>query len=402
MSKVIQTSAVKNLFSATKTILDHNREIERIKGEKFNIFSILKMDTKENLTHSNFLGELLNPNGSHLKGDRFLQLFLNEIQCNHLELSSATVYLEHFIGKRCDTEKVGGRIDIYIEDKFKNSVSIENKIHAIDQYAQIERYVKHNKSKNRVYYLNLHGTSPHPDSKGDLDENEHYFIISYRENIVNWLNECLRESADIPILRETIRQYILLIKKLTSTMNENEEQALIRLILNNFEEANYIAANYSRAKESVCEDIRTHTITQLRSTIGERYDIFCGNSISTKYAQIWIKPKGIENPQVFFGIESFSGNSEYSNLFIGTFIHLDSKKQYKKLNTQERNNMYWADSLDIRPFDNYASDLSQPKFVQILASDETIKNRFVDHIIEEMKQYLSIHEQNVIDYLKSI
>lgn len=128
MSQSKRIKEVNNLLNATKIILDHNREIERIKGEKFNVFSILKMDTKENLTHSNFFGELLNPNGSHLKGDRFLQLFLNEIQCNHLELSSATVYLEYFIGKRCDTEKVGGRIDIYIEDKFKNSVSIENNL----------------------------------------------------------------------------------------------------------------------------------------------------------------------------------------------------------------------------------------------------------------------------------
>lgn len=402
MSQSKRIKEVNNLLNATKIILDHNREIERIKGEKFNVFSILKMDTKENLTHSNFFGELLNPNGSHLKGDRFLQLFLNEIQCNHLELSSATVYLEYFIGKRCDTEKVGGRIDIYIEDKFKNSVSIENKIHAIDQYAQIERYVKHNKSKNKVYYLNLHGTSPHSDSKGDLDENEHYFVISYRENIVNWLNECLKESTDIPILRETIRQYILLIKKLTSTMNENEEQALIRLILNNFEEASYIAANYSRAKESICEDIRTRAMTKLRARIGERYEIICGNSISTKYAQIWVKPIGFDNPQIFFGVESFSGNSEYANLFVGTFIHLDSKKEYKKLNTQERNNMYWADSVDIKPFDNYSSDLSQPKLIEILASDETIKNRFVDHLIDEIEQYLSVHEQNVIDYLKNV
>lgn len=45
------------------------------KGELFNTFSILKMETAENKTHSNFIAELLNPKGSHLKGSIFLERF---------------------------------------------------------------------------------------------------------------------------------------------------------------------------------------------------------------------------------------------------------------------------------------------------------------------------------------
>lgn len=66
------------LNSATK-ILEHQKELIRVKGESFNLFSILKMESKENSTHSAFLGELLNPKGSHLLGDVFLRLFLKEI-----------------------------------------------------------------------------------------------------------------------------------------------------------------------------------------------------------------------------------------------------------------------------------------------------------------------------------
>ena len=72
----MQFKSIKNILDSTKTIVEHQNILERIKGEKFNVFSILKMESKENDTHSNFIGELLNPQGSHFKGSIFLKLFL--------------------------------------------------------------------------------------------------------------------------------------------------------------------------------------------------------------------------------------------------------------------------------------------------------------------------------------
>ncbi len=398
----MQLKSIKNLLTSTKTIVEHQKKLERIKGEKFNVFSILKMESKENDTHSNFIGELLNPHGSHFKGNIFLKLFFQEINYTGINPESTSVYLEYFIGKRDDEGKTGGRIDIFLMDGSKNCVSIENKIYAIDQFAQIERYVKHNKTKNKVYYLTLNGTEPDINSSGELIANGDYYIISYRETIVNWLNKCVKESSDSPIVRETIRQYILLIKKLTSTMNDKEEQELIQLILNNFEESSYISNNISRAKEQICEEIRSLTINGLQLKLGDKFEIVSGNPISTKYAQIWLKPKGFDNPEVYFGVESFSGKSEYNNLFIGTFIFEDKKKEYKKLDAKEKDDPYWAYSIDISDFSNFKSALSQPVFIQYLATNDRIKIEFVDHIIEETVNYINNYENNVIEYLKSI
>ncbi len=56
-------------------------------------------------------------------------------------------------------------------------------------------------------------------------------LISYKHHILNWLYACLKEVSTLPIIRETILQYIVLIKKLTnqltSTGMENEIKEMI-------------------------------------------------------------------------------------------------------------------------------------------------------------------------------
>ena len=70
---------IKSLLSNVKILTEHQKKLRQIKGENFNVFSILKMESKENETHSAFLGELLRPKGSHNQGSKFLVLFLEII-----------------------------------------------------------------------------------------------------------------------------------------------------------------------------------------------------------------------------------------------------------------------------------------------------------------------------------
>ena len=102
------------LLRNAQVLLNKEYESQKNKGELFNTFSILKMETAENKTHSNFIAELLNPKGSHLKGSIFLELFLKEINYTEFEAQNASVKLEKHIGE-IDTERLtGGKIDIYI------------------------------------------------------------------------------------------------------------------------------------------------------------------------------------------------------------------------------------------------------------------------------------------------
>src|SRR5690606_40500724 len=56
---------------------------------------------------------------------------------------------------------------------------------------------------------------PSDSSKGGLETGKHFSIISYRDDIIAWLQQCLDISAEQPLLRESIKQYLLLIKKIT-------------------------------------------------------------------------------------------------------------------------------------------------------------------------------------------
>jgi len=46
---------VKKLLSNVADKVERSKEISRLKGENFNVFSILGFETKENKTHSRFL-----------------------------------------------------------------------------------------------------------------------------------------------------------------------------------------------------------------------------------------------------------------------------------------------------------------------------------------------------------
>ena len=248
-----KVSSIKNLLESSGRIAKHQEEIKRLRGENFNVFSILGMESRENETHSAFVGELLNPRGSHQFGNSFLKLFLDTVGYKgDFDIHSARLVLEKHVGSRDDEAKQGGRIDIYLIDAFGVSISIENKIYASDQFAQIERYVNHNQEKNTVYYLTLNGADASDASAGDLEEGEHYYAISYESTIIDWLNRCLKEATEQPILRESIKQYSILIKKLTNQLTDPKmEKEIIDLIANNYQEAKIIEANLRKVEISI-------------------------------------------------------------------------------------------------------------------------------------------------------
>lgn len=68
-------SNIADLLHNTNRVIAHHHEISRAKGEHFNLFSVLKIESRENNTHSAFLAELLDPKGCHLQGSIFLKLF---------------------------------------------------------------------------------------------------------------------------------------------------------------------------------------------------------------------------------------------------------------------------------------------------------------------------------------
>ncbi len=225
---------IERLFSEVKTIRMKYELLANITGENFNIFHILGLQTDEVRLHSAFLAELLNPNGSHNQGDRFLTLFINQLKINNFSTTSAKIFVEYFTTKISTDGENGGRIDILLKDLNNKQIIIENKIYAIDQPKQLIRYKNFDKSAV-LLYLNLFG-----EISKDLERitdklivGTDYQIISYEKHIIEWLEVCMKEAAVLPIIRETIHQYINLIKRLT---NQSTFKSMNTEIINLFRE----------------------------------------------------------------------------------------------------------------------------------------------------------------------
>lgn len=231
--------------------LDKQRKEEaRKRGEKYNIFSVLGLETSEVRTHSAFLASLLNPDGNHGVGCAFLKAFVSDMNLNELQLdtNNSQVTVEHVTGD--------GRIDILISDHNKKAIIIENKIYAGDQLEQLKRYDDYAKQQftngYRLLYLTLDGHKPSEDSTKGLKDNQ-YFRLAYNNNlnisdenpsdsnsdsnnvicqdIIHWLEECVKIAYNKPLVRETIIQYQSLIKSLTGAdMEKEESDNLIELL----------------------------------------------------------------------------------------------------------------------------------------------------------------------------
>jgi hypothetical protein len=314
---------VKSILKQSGQIITHQRELEEIRGEKFNIFSILSMETKEDATHSAFIAELLDPRGSHMMGAVFLKGFLKAIQHeDKFNVSSATVTREYYIGKVDFEKRTGGRIDILIKDNTGQTISIENKIYAGDQRFQIERYVNYNKYKNKVYYLTLTGCEPNEISKGDLNSKTDFRCLSYSNDIIDWLELCQMQAVSKPVIRESIRQYILLLKKLTHQLSDNAmEDKIIKLISSSYLPARTLANGIEKA-EILAANKLLNEIEELLSDDEDENWIVETDDISKKWnglnfwrkdiEKFWIKIEGypfIYKTENYLGIISEDDDS---------------------------------------------------------------------------------------------
>jgi len=203
-------SNIDNLLEQVTLITKRYEEIAKATGEDFNIFQTLGLQTKE-LSHSKIIAELLNPEGSHGKGNAFLKLFLGLAGiAEPQKFENATVEIEK--------AAKDGRVDIAIAGN-QATIIIENKIYAGDQDEQLARY-RQSFPNATIIYLTLDGHAPSESStKGS--KNAYDMLLSY-ERIIDWLEQCREKSADFPYLRETLAQYINLLKLLTGQTRRKE------------------------------------------------------------------------------------------------------------------------------------------------------------------------------------
>ena len=293
--------SVNELLLNAKSIIDKYQasQDERLSaGLLYNVFSEIGVSGWE-LQHSAFIASLLDPKGMHGVSEKFLKAFLEVFpkQNEKNETSVKTMdidYLNSYVQTEKDIgiikEDTGGKIDIFIElslqgvSQKKYAIVIENKLYAKDQKKQLQRYKNfaeaNYKDNYSILYLTLDGHKPSKDSIVDSESNG-IICVSYQNFICDWLDKCIKESAVLPLVRETIVQYRNLVNKLTfQEVNRMEENELIKLLLKdcNLEIAEQLQGQIQNAKEYFFEHFLVTWIKEVINDVeyvstldGERY-----------------------------------------------------------------------------------------------------------------------------------
>lgn len=258
--------------------------------ENFNIFSILRDVNDEVNLHSRLIFELLDRNGSHGQGTKFVKALMDEIQIANFDFNEYVVHREY------------KNIDILLTS-FNHAIVIENKIWADDKDRQLERYsevIKREGYDNiQIFYLTLDGKEPANISLGKLNLEKDVKLISYSFHIKNWIEECIRIVSRNPALRETLIQYQKIINQLTGkTMSEEQKNEIIDLLRenDNIVKAQLIAENWSAVKwqtefEFWCD---------FEELISEQYEILQAQKFSEKHLNSVIYQ--LRNRNYWYGI----------------------------------------------------------------------------------------------------
>lgn len=187
----------------------------------FNIFNVMRYGHYETRLHTPFLVYLFQQNNSNHGGRNFMDNFLKRIfpDLNTQKVGPIKVIEE--------LSTSFGQMDIFIQFTYESklfSIVIENKLDAVDQENQLQRYHdflesrKSNNCVNKLIYLTKNGRNPsipysisESDFKDLINTNE-LILLSYRHDISRVISVYLKEIPESGF-KQTLRQYHELISK---------------------------------------------------------------------------------------------------------------------------------------------------------------------------------------------
>ena len=368
------------------TLEQAQQEERNRKGENYNLFSILSIERYE-LKHSALIANLLDPEGSHGCGDAFLRAFFEiALKGTAYPFEECTLphsYTEYYTGPIAgDT---GGRIDILVKSS-QYGLIIENKIYAGDQDKQLIRYDNYGKEifgadGYLLVYLTLYGYDASKESTATKSAEEvGYLRLSYAEDILRWLEQCVRLAYDKPLVREPLNQYIRTIKQLTyQDMNQENIEKIIDLAVDHPE----VVATLSSKRDAIAQGIREKYIfAELKKYADQKGWLY--DDSESSYNE--------EEPKIRFCKEGWGGSiiisadseGKKSNYgwWINLWIGIDSKEAgAKKLACLEKQSPEYPMGWEYLTTPNWYSAENFPAMKTSVAQE--IINK-LDEIIEEL------------------
>ena len=316
-------SNIQNLLIRTDCMLENQKQLSEASGENFNIFKILDVGRLEVLTHSKFLFELLSTKGSHGMGDNFLNLFVSEV----LKLPPLNSVIS--VKREFSTES-GRRVDFVIKAS-KQIIGIEMKIDAKDQKDQLKDYYESLKIINEtvhLYYLTLDGKKASKSSLGEhskeskKDQKIEYEAISFKKEILNWVNLCIKESATKPVLREALIQYKVLLENLTGKRRELEVELGQKLALNPGDLRSALTVSKAAVEARII--LQSKFWNSLKQRL-ESYDknvlFYGGKSIKSSVSNYYKKSKNNRDYGLKYKISSYNEQPVYMFINLYDWVH---------------------------------------------------------------------------------
>ena len=364
------------LAQINSTIKVYEKHAE-LSGEKFNVFSIMGMESDEVRTHSSIIGELLNPKGSHSLGSKPLELFIKQVfsfkEDFIFDYDSSVCQKEIHIGKINEDKTEGGRVDLIVKDCTGVKLVIENKIYAPEQKNQLERYKKQYPNAE-ILYLTLEGDDA--KSKGNLIVDKDYFLCSYKESILNWIENCAKEAFDKPMVREVLNQY--LIRELTNqTTNKKMSEKIVEIIKGNYQESLEIYKNFEDARRNIVSSIFDDHLNGKKLVLEDNsvwtlkvYDIILTKE---KHKTILISSESEEEPKLFFFISYRYSSPKLIKGFVSKPEELE--KIIQKKHTKE-NNTVSAEIMTIVGRNDFVVEFKN-------------ETNLVDNILAEIRTYIT-------------
>lgn len=243
------------LLARLKDLWETQNNEKQSQESEFNIFKTLGVENKEVII-CRFIGELLNPDGSHGLETMPLKLFYDIViggASEQVSFNNTKIVLED----RIDENR---RVDIAIKNvKGRNTQEtypIEVKIWAKDQPRQLVDYYHHyfnQEYSNKIYYLTPTGWLPKEDSRGDLPK-ECIKTICFRKEIKSWLESvCERIPQPQGFLKLVINQFLEVIDEMNAV---EEYEKLLGLIENPSEEKSKPEEYYSQIQNAAFDFLR--------------------------------------------------------------------------------------------------------------------------------------------------
>ena len=215
---------MEELLSLAEYWIDLSKKIGK-KEDSLDLLELAGMENQETL-YSRILWTILSMDKRSYRKE-FLKMLVSAFSKEQLQTDEIIeVYREALTYDENGNE---GFVDVLLKTRDENVIVLENKLDAGDRPRQLTRYLEHferNGFKGKVYlvYLTKTGYLPSEDSlctarREELEKNGRFACISYKKDIISWLDIIIQETEQGPLAAGLI-QFQTTIKDMLNMYDE--------------------------------------------------------------------------------------------------------------------------------------------------------------------------------------